>query len=165
MEKLQMKTTICRCITGMLLVVWMVVIFLFSAQPAVQSSQISGGISYRIIVFMTEKLDLEFTRQQQLEYAERLDYPIRKAAHMAEYGILAIFSFLFFFSMGKRDRRAYILALLFCVGYAITDEMHQLFVPGRAGRFSDVCIDTMGIMMALFLCGLICPKKVTPHFS
>ena len=36
--------------------------------------------------------------------------------------------------------------------YACTDEIHQLFVPGRAGKFTDVLIDTTGgIIMLLFI--------------
>lgn len=33
--------------------------------------------------------------------------------------------------------------------YAATDEIHQLFVPGRAGRFSDVCIDGAGAVLGV----------------
>ena len=48
--------------------------------------------------------------------------------------------------------------------YACTDEFHQLFVPGRAGRFTDVLIDTTGgIIMLLFIALVIhvARKKVT----
>ena len=44
-----------------------------------------------------------------------------------------------------------ISAVAVAVLYAATDEIHQLFVPGRAGRFSDVCIDTLGAVIWLLL--------------
>ena len=44
-----MKLRIYRVITGGLLLLCMVMIFRFSAQPASESEQVSGGVAYRIV--------------------------------------------------------------------------------------------------------------------
>ena len=38
--------------------------------------------------------------------------------------------------------------------YACMDEVHQIFVPGRAGRFTDVLVDSIGIALGVVLCAL-----------
>jgi VanZ family protein len=41
-------------------------------------------------------------------------------------------------------RKLYLYALIITIGYAATDEFHQMFVPGRAGSPLDVAIDSIG---------------------
>ena len=43
--------------------------------------------------------------------------------------------------MGKQS---VVFTLLLCIGYAITDELHQAFVPGRTPKLLDVLIDSSG---------------------
>jgi len=71
-----------------------------------------------------------------------LDFIIKKSAHMVEFGILA-FLLSKAFKFKKPD-----LSFLLAWSYAFTDEIHQLFVPGRGGRISDVLIDLLGIIIA-----------------
>lgn len=61
-----------------------------------------------------------------------LDYPLRKCAHALEYAVLFVLA-----RRGLPAGRAW----LFCAAYAVSDEWHQRFVPGRAGRLSDVLLD------------------------
>ena len=76
------------------------------------------------------------------------DYPLRKAAHMLEYGILfGLTRRALLGSFGASRNRAW-AAAAFCVFYAMTDEYHQTLVPGRAGRWSDVGIDSVGVCLA-----------------
>lgn len=35
--------------------------------------------------------------------------------------------------------------------YACTDEIHQLFVPGRSGQFRDVMIDSLGAFIGILI--------------
>ena len=75
---------------------------------------------------------------------------------MTEYAILAL---LVLASIavwrGRSVVKHYGLALLTAFLYACTDEFHQLFISGRAGRFTDVLIDTTGAFLGLFLVYLI----------
>ncbi len=70
---------------------------------------------------------------------------IRKAAHFTEYGIL-----FWLLVRGPMVRRPY-LALLLCVVYALTDEGHQVFVPGRTASLYDVALDSTGALFSHFL--------------
>jgi VanZ family protein len=70
---------------------------------------------------------------------------IRKAAHFTEYGIL-----FWLLVRGPMVRRPY-LALMLCVVYALTDEGHQAFVPGRTASLYDVALDSSGALFSHFL--------------
>lgn len=73
-----------------------------------------------------------------------LDFPIRKGGHFAVY---AFFAFLYLF--GEKWREApvsYPLAILASLAYAVTDEWHQGFVPGRHPSGFDVGIDLLGAL-------------------
>jgi len=68
---------------------------------------------------------------------------IFKSLHLIEYAIL---SSLLFLASRKIDRTVAITYL-----YAITDELHQFFVPGRTCQFSDTIFDLIGIIIGLFV--------------
>ena len=116
-----------RLILGIMLICWMFIIFWFSNQPATESSEISGTISYRLV----------------------------EAAHMTEYAILGWIAFAFLGSCGIQGKMHYIAVLGFNFCYASTDEIHQLFIPGRSGQFKDVCIDTAGTAIGLLLLAIL----------
>ena len=136
---------ISRLAAVLLLFGWMAVIYLFSAQPATESSRVSGRLAYRV----AEWISPGRSEAEIGQLAQRLDHPIRKAAHMTEYAILGL---LFVPVVGGRPgdgRRVYSLAFLLAVCYAATDEVHQIFVPGRSGQVSDVCVDAAGVLLGL----------------
>ncbi|HYK64023.1 MAG TPA: VanZ family protein [Patescibacteria group bacterium] len=70
---------------------------------------------------------------------------VRKAAHFTEYGIL-----FWLLVRGPMAERPY-LALMLCVVYALTDEGHQVFVPGRTASLYDVALDSSGALFSHFL--------------
>lgn len=77
----------------------------------------------------------------------------RKLAHLVEYGV---FCFLLYRSFGDEDRirwkpRLAFLSILAAAAYSLTDEFHQLFVPGRGASLVDCAIDTMGAAIAMSL--------------
>lgn len=133
-----------------LMLCWMVVIFMFSAEPDTESSELSGSVSYRIVSVVNTITASHWDEKELLDKAELIDYPVRKCAHMSEYAILTLLDFLTFSFLHGRGRFLVSIGVTFL--YACTDEFHQLFVPGRAGRFTDVLIDTTGgIIMLLFI--------------
>lgn len=134
---------------------WMGLIFSFSSQRAEQSSEVSGGITYRMAEAIGGLSFFQWEEEQMMYYGELWEHPIRKGAHMTEYGILAVI-FLANFAQYKRlNSKKYAMAFAATVAYATTDEFHQLFVEGRSGQFSDVCIDGMGGLLGLFAVFLI----------
>lgn len=70
---------------------------------------------------------------------------IRKAAHFTNYGIL-----FWLLIRGPLVGRPYV-ALSLCVLYALLDEGHQVFVPGRTPSFYDVALDSSGALFSRFL--------------
>jgi VanZ family protein len=150
-----------RILTAVLLAGWMILIFQFSAQPAEQSELTSGAVSYRVVSAVDRCFQLGWEEEQKMAYAKTLDHPIRKAAHMTEYAILGCIFELFFAGFPALGKKVWTLSLLATALYAASDEIHQLFVPGRAGQFRDVCIDTAGALIGLLLLYFI--KKNRKH--
>jgi VanZ family protein len=74
----------------------------------------------------------------------------RKLAHFAEYALLVA---LWWNPLRTKvsHRRALVLAFTIAVLYAVTDELHQTLVSGRAGKPLDVGIDTAGALTAVWL--------------
>jgi hypothetical protein len=78
-----------------------------------------------------------------------------KAGHMVGYGILAT---AFLRGLGSLTPSTAGLAWCLSVLYAITDEFHQSFVPGRNAAVMDITIDAIGVALGLLIVALI--KKV-----
>ena len=128
------------------------VIFYFSAQPAVRSSQESGVI----VDLIKEKIFDDFSDMTPKE-AQRTEHTItlivRKGAHFSVYAAVGFTAFLAFVKL-SRPKKRYLFAVIFALIYAASDELHQVFVPGRAGMVSDVILDTCGAVtgaLPLFL--------------
>jgi VanZ family protein len=62
-------------------------------------------------------------------------------AHFVEYAVLGA---LVTFAVGLRWRRAPLFAIVFSALYAVSDELHQAFVPGRVPDPLDLAIDVAG---------------------
>lgn len=144
-----MKKQLYRIVTGILAVAWMCLIFSFSSQPATESSKVSGGLCHRLVEQTNEVLHLDMTEAQQLSIAEKIEYPVRKAAHMTEYAILGLLSFAFYRGILRKEKRQFLASLVTAAVYACTDEFHQYFIPGRSAEVRDVCIDTLGAFIGL----------------
>lgn len=142
--------------TVLALVAWMAVIFAFSAQPDTKSAEVSAGVGYRIAAVWDKVFRLEQSEQELRLLAERIDYPVRKGAHMSEYGILALLFFALIACIRwQAAGSGCLLALFLAFLYACTDEFHQRFVPGRSGSFTDVMIDTSGAAAAMLFVFLV----------
>lgn len=131
-------------------ILWMMVIFLFSAKPADESQKMSlsaGHMVGRIFVSDYE----EWSLKRQTEFAEGIDYPVRKAAHATEYMVLGLLLTGMYGSYGLTGKKN--LAAGFVTGtlYACSDELHQLFVPGRSCQITDVMIDSAGVAAGIIL--------------
>ena len=141
----------------------MAFIFFQSSLPADLSDAESNWL-ISLIPGISEKTALELT------------FMVRKSAHFLEYTLLGLSLCLTFGKdrIGESEReklnqankvkvndskRAIVpvialdkyLPWLIGTFYAVTDELHQHFVPGRSCEFRDVCIDSAGV-----LCGILC---------
>ena len=133
-------------------VVWMTVIFCFSAQPA----DVSTDTSLRVGMTIGKMSVPDFSKlpkEEQMDYAKKIEFPVRKMAHATEYAILGclLTNLCLTFPM----RKAYMWGWLMGSAYAATDEFHQLFVSGRSGQMTDVMIDSVGCLTGCLLIYLI----------
>ena len=85
-----------------------------------------------------------------------LIFLVRKTAHFTEYAILGS---LFFLNLRNTPlgliKHPLATSILFSFLYACTDEIHQIFVPGRSAQFRDVLIDTLGASFGAIITYLI----------
>ena len=101
-----------------------------------------------------------FSAQPNLRFAPdaALDFLVRKAGHMAVFGILALL--LWRAVAGTTAwRRPWAWALALAVLYAATDELHQGFVAGRHAAAVDVGIDATGALIAVVAVGLLRSRR------
>ena len=130
----------------------MTVIFCFSAQPA----NVSTGTSLRVGMTIGKMSVPDFSKlpkEEQMDYAKKIEFPVRKMAYATEYAILGclLTNLCLTFPM----RKAYMWGWLMGSAYAATDEFHQLFVPGRSGQMTDVMLDSVGCLAGCLLIYLI----------
>lgn len=137
-----------------LTVLWMAVIFAYSAQPGDESGETSiwAGMMFGKI-FVPDFED--WSEEEQVEFAEKIDHPVRKAAHFTEYTILGFLIAVAYVDNDKKRYKKFLVPWLFGSVYAATDEFHQRFVPGRNGNIFDVMLDSSGVAFGVCLVLLI----------
>jgi VanZ family protein len=82
----------------------------------------------------------------------QLNFIVRKLAHFTEYAILTTLGYWGWAkSLGQSPHIALRIALTVSILFAISDEFHQRFVPGRTSLLTDVLIDCCGAMVAAFI--------------
>ena len=135
--------TIFLCLLALL---WTIFIWSNSAKPAVESA----GQSLQVLEYLKEFLLLLGFDQEVLHTL------VRKAAHVAEFTLLASLWTGFAGKMWRTDRK---FALLFpfsvCLMTALADETIQLSFEGRAGMIQDLWVDLMGVVIGIVFAGLL----------
>jgi VanZ family protein len=139
---LKEKNTSRECIIKwFLLFLWLSFIFYMSNQ----TGGTSGGMSDKIFSVITNIFPkLENNREICLFF-------IRKGAHIFEYFILGILIFEVAKEYEKNFKSLIIISLLCSLCIACFDEIHQLFIDGRAGKITDVMIDSIGYIVSISL--------------
>lgn len=145
-----------------LLVVWMSIIFGFSAQPVKESVSLSEKVG-RVVSETVVPEFRSWPEKKQNKFVKKIDFGVRKAAHFTEYAFLGMLWISFFHSI-LRGRYGYkkemIFSILASAVFAVGDEFHQLFVDGRHAKIHDVCIDTTGATVGILLITLVVSKIV-----
>lgn len=137
-----------------LVIIWMIIIFAFSAQKGTESSNTSGSFTMFVINILTGgNANLKETTIKMLEAI------IRKMAHYSIYTVGGVLIMNYAYSTNQNIKNKTIYSILFGGGYACTDELHQFFVEGRSARLFDVGIDTLGVITGVLI--YIAIKKVT----
>lgn len=124
-----------------------IAIFMLSSQDKTTS----GTNSLSILTAIAEFLSKTFHINIGDDNIRRLHNLFRKMAHFSIYTILSIFAYNTFQVVISQKKYVVVATFAFCLLTAITDELHQIFVPGRSGEVRDVLIDTLGVCFGLVL--------------
>lgn len=122
-------------ISWILVVICMGIIFSLSAQNGEESSELSNSF---VRTFL-EKLGL--TIEEGF---------LRSCAHCLEFAGLSVLIFNAVFATFEM-RLTPLIAFVVTVFYAITDEIHQIFVPDRAFQLSDILVDSTGALIGIIV--------------
>lgn len=138
-----------RVLFLILLAIAFYVIFNFSAQDGVESGSISQKVTEFIVKVISKIKTMDVSTQ--LRWIQKLHPIVRKLAHFAVYTVVgfSIMGFMCTFDM----RNIFKLLISFAVGviYAVSDEVHQYFIPGRNASIIDVGIDSLGVLTGIFI--------------
>lgn len=130
----------------------MAFIFFQSALPADLSSEESGRVVDLIVRLFQGVAPID---------RETLVFIVRKGAHFAEYMILggflipAVKEWMAVDTTPVPVVRERITAWLAGTLYAVTDEIHQSFVPGRSCELRDMGIDSCGVLAGVLVVSLV----------
>jgi VanZ family protein len=126
------------------LIVWMGVIFVMSTGAG--GSETSVILISRTLRILTPGLLATLTPYQM----DWINYGVRKLGHFTEYAVLALLAVRAFqYGQAEASLRAFGLAFALCAFYAVTDEIHQAFVPVRSSSSTDILIDVAGAALCL----------------
>ena len=143
-----------RIVAAILAIVWMTRIFSYSSDDATASMQVSRSVSYDIVESANRILNLGWDEDKIYGVSKAIEKTVRKLAHMAEYGVLGLLVSIACDAWRPSFVRS-LAAMIICLAYAVSDELHQTFVDGRSGEIRDVVIDLCGAVLALLLGHLI----------
>ena len=130
--------------------IWLAIIFIGSTDlmSAEHTSRIIGPILRW------------FNPAVSLETIAKVQFLVRKTAHLTEYAVLAILIWRAL-RLGARWqlKMSILLASLVCALFAVSDEFHQSFVPTRTASPIDVMIDIIGALIGLTICVAVAKRK------
>lgn len=146
----------------------MVAIFMFSNQNSGDSGSLSEKVAFILASIFVDGFQNMSPLDQQ-DWLDFLSWPVRKTAHATEYGCLAISLVLSCWeiylyrtedkvtgdTLAGRVVSICIIAFAIAVLYACTDEVHQMFIDGRAGQFTDVLVDASGAIIGSILASIV----------
>lgn len=146
-----------RIIFSVLIIINCMVIFSFSSQNSDTSSNTSGIFVDKLVKIIN---NITKTSETQ-ELKDNVTFVVRKGAHLSIYTLLGIWLYGLANTFNISKLRKMALGFIFGFIYAMSDEIHQLFVGGRSCEMRDVCIDSCGILLGILICFFIIKIKGT----
>ncbi len=127
-------------------------IFMFSHQTIEVSMQTSDSLTHTVL----EKVSPSYrsmSEQQQRSVLDTVKVLVRKTAHYTEFLLLGASVYLLCREYALH--RCKLTAACCGIGYAFSDELHQLFVSGRSSTLLDVMIDSAGVLSGVLAAALL----------
>ena len=178
----RLKKAVCFLSALLAVLFYFLVICIFSAQDGDETGNLSREVAEevaRVVVAVSG----EHTAKDIFSLAEFFEHPLRKLAHFSEYAVLGgLFCGCFLPVMGeirlmtaeqisklpvqKRNKNGlirscglYLKCIITVMIFAICDEIHQYFVPGRLASVWDVLLDTSGCALMCLILYLLCDRR------
>lgn len=147
MNRLKSRICLRQILCLMASVGLMILIYLFSGQTAEASSAVSSPFA-EFLLSVIQKLPEDMAV-----------FIVRKGAHFSIYAALGFLLFYALVPTIRARKKPFNLLLLLqaasswliCTIYAVSDEFHQLYVPGRSGEFRDIVLDSCGSLSGLLI--------------
>ena len=140
------KKTQIKILKIILIIIWMIIVFWFSAQKGVDSGNTSKSFTKEIMQMIFGESIVENSI-----LIEKIETIIRKLAHYTIYVIGGFLIMNYAYTTEKTDKQKILYSITFGMCYAISDELHQFFVPERSARLFDVGIDTLGVITGVII--------------
>jgi VanZ family protein len=140
------------------------VIFSFSSQPAKQSNSVSKGITRKIVDTLPQTKHK--TEEQKQKIVNKINHYVRKLAHFSAFFFLGLFllcAMMLTYSNKYSFLKILVFSAIIALLYAISDEIHQMFVPNRGPQVKDVLIDFSGSALSFFT--VLTIKKIISLFK
>lgn len=148
------KRTVILILLWAVVVLWMGVIFSFSMETAEQSAESSDSVLETVLRMIDKKFDT-YSSARQTQLLEQYSKLIRKTAHFCIYAALGFFisNALTYQKLTcqkltfhrRTPWKTACFSFLIGAAYAVSDEIHQFFVPGRSCQISDMLLDSAGV--------------------
>lgn len=120
--------------------VWCTLIFGYSNQ----NGDVSKGNSDKVVNYISNVFKIKN------ENREKLTFPVRKCAHFFVYFVLGFLVINMFKTFDVKTTHAIIISIIFCMIFAGSDELHQLFVKARTAKVSDVLLDSSASIFGIY---------------
>lgn len=146
------KGLILFCIMTVITTLWILMIFDFSSTDGEKSASQSQAITQSVVRVFDH--DYVMPEKPKLKSKDQIyDTILRKLAHTGIYACLGILMFLTVKTLTKKEKYYFAakLSVPLSILVSIGDEFNQSLTKGRAGRFYDVCIDSVGVFLGTFL--------------
>ena len=140
-----------RILFIILLLLMYILIFFFSSQVGDESSKLSGGIVRKILysIGLVDNMEVESV----------LEIIVRKMAHFSLYFVCGILAMCIMINYDVSNKFRILCSFCINLFYSISDEIHQMFVPGRTGKVTDVFIDSLGVICGILIIYVIIKVK------
>lgn len=139
-----------------ILLLWMTVIFMFSSSGSVKSNDTSGKVISSAISVKDKVTSKETKPEAKKKIVKKLNYSVRKSAHVFEYFVLGVLALNVFDAFNVK--RKVLFAIILCILYASSDEFHQLFT-GRTASVTDVLLDSVASIVGIYLLNFIFSRR------
>lgn len=128
--------------------IWLSFIFCLSSQPAPKSDSLSKSIT-RVIVKGSNQIQGTNPSETQPSVINKLNNKIRDYAHATVFMVLGVLLTNALYMSRIKRVPVWLFAFLICAVYAVSDEFHQMFVPGRGRQMTDFLLDCAGALVGI----------------